>query len=81
MCSLCEFPLVRESCNVTAVYKDKNFSYLQPGECGEYFLTSEDMALLKQEWTDQKRIIDHRLISSEIKKLHKSNLVTGNFSI
>ncbi|MCK5198621.1 MAG: type II toxin-antitoxin system MqsA family antitoxin [Spirochaetales bacterium] len=77
LCPLCESPLVKESRNVNAVYKDKNFSYLQPGEwcseCGEGFLSSEDLALSKQERTDQKRIIDHRLISGEIRKFRKSN--------
>ena len=77
LCPLCEASLVREPRNVSAVYKDKTFSYLQSGEwcseCGEGFLSAEDLALSKQERTDQKRIIDHRLISGEIRKFRKSN--------
>ena len=53
LCPLCESPLVRETRNVSAVYKDKKFDYLQPGEwcseCGEGFLSAEDLALSKQE--------------------------------
>lgn len=77
LCPLCGAPLVRETRNVYAVYKDKKIDYLQPGEwcsvCGEGFLSAEDLALSKQERTDQKRIIDHRLISGEIKKFRKLN--------
>ena len=77
LCPICEAPLVRESRNVSMVYKDKIFSYLQHGEwcseCGEGFLSSEDLALSKQERTEKKRIIDHRLISDEIRKFRKSN--------
>jgi HTH-type transcriptional regulator/antitoxin MqsA len=77
LCPLCESPLVRETPNVNAVYKDKNFSYPQPGEwcsqCGEGFLSVGDLASSKKQRTDQKRIIDHRLISDEIKKFRKSN--------
>ena len=70
LCPLCESPLIRETRNVNVVYKDKNFSYRQSGEwcseCGEGYLSAEDLTLSKQERTDQKRIIDHRLISYEI---------------
>ena len=85
LCPLCKAPLVRESRNVSMVYKDKQFDYVQPGEwcsgCGEGFLSAGDLVLSKQERTDQKRIIEYRLISGEIKKFRKSNLVTGIFSI
>lgn len=77
LCPLCEATLVRETHNVSVVYKDKQFNYSQPGEwcseCCEGFLSVEDLALSKQERADQKRIIDHRLISGEIKKFRKSN--------
>ena len=77
LCPLCEAPLIRETRNSSMVYKDKTFTYQQPGEwcsgCGEGFLSAEDLALSKQERTDQKRIIDHRLISGEIRKFRMSN--------
>ena len=77
LCPLCEAPLVRETRNVSMVYKDKKFDYLQPGEwcsgCGEGFLSAEDLVLSKQERADKKRFINHRLISEEIKKFRKSN--------
>ncbi len=62
LCPLCEASLVRELRNVNAVYKDKNLSYLQPGEwcsvCGEGFLSAEDLALSKQEQNEQKQGFD-----------------------
>ena len=77
LCPLCESSLIRETRYVTAAYRDRSFNYLQQGEwcsqCGEGFLSAKDLALSKQERTDRKRIIDHRLISVEIKKFRKSN--------
>ncbi len=69
LCPLCETPLVREPHNISMVYKDK---HQQPGGwcsgCGDGFFSAEDLVLSRQERSDKKRIIDHRLISDEIKK-------------
>ena len=68
LCPLCESPLVRESRNVTAVYKDKNLSYLQPGEwcseCGEGFFP-------QRIWHYQSR---SGMIKNEARIQHKFNI-------
>jgi len=78
LCPLCEAPLVRESRNVSMVYKDKTFNYLQPGEwcsgCGEGFLSAEDLALSKQERTVMRTDKEIDFLEKHIPELAESSM-------
>jgi len=75
MCPLCRGTLKRETRIFTSNYKDKNYSYNQIGnwcdECGESFLSPDDLKSSKKARTDKKREIDHLLKAEEIKEFRK----------
>lgn len=83
-CPVCESSLIRETRNVSAVYKGQTLNYSQPGEwcnnCGEGFLNSEDLAASKQARIDQIRTIEHKLKSDEIKKFRKTNKLSQKYA-
>ena len=75
-CPVCDGNLTQEVKLVGVEYKGVKFKYFQPGqwctECGEGFLSPRDLNALKKEITDNKRMIDHRLVAEDIRNFRKS---------
>ncbi|MDA3808862.1 MAG: type II toxin-antitoxin system MqsA family antitoxin [Spirochaetaceae bacterium] len=77
LCPICDGDLIQEIKSVEAEYKAVLFYYSQTGlwctKCGEGFLSPKDLDYSKKQITDNKRIIDHRLIAEDIKTFRKIN--------
>ena len=79
-CPVCDGDLIEETRTISTNYKNISFEFSQPGrwcsECGEGFLTPKDLDSSKRDIADNKRIIEHRLKSDEIKKFRKKEKLT-----
>jgi HTH-type transcriptional regulator/antitoxin MqsA len=75
LCPICDGNLKQETRKVEAEYKGTKFKYSQLGkwcaECGEGFLSPKVLDASKKEISDNKRMIDHRLVAGDIKKFRK----------
>ena len=80
LCPICDGNLLTITKTVQAKYKYTTFNYSQPGtwcsDCGEGFLTPKDLDSSRKEIADNKRVIEHRLISNDIKKFRKKVQLT-----
>ncbi len=79
-CPICDGNLVDKIKIIKAEYKQVEFEYSQPGswceDCGEGFLNTKDLDFSRKEIADHKRVIEHRLKASDIKKFRKSMHLT-----
>ncbi len=74
-CPICNGKLEHTKKDIIYEYKQKKVTIFQPAEycleCGESFLSSDDIKTTKREIVDFKRSVDHLLKTQEIKKIRK----------
>ncbi len=79
-CPLCDGLLKRENKVVEYTYKDHTVKLTQSGdycvECGEGFLSPQDLKSTQKEMADFKREVDHLLTTSEIRAIRKKLKLT-----
>ena len=79
-CPICGGKLIEETRSMNITYKDITFEISQPGkwcsDCEEGFLSPKDLDSSKRDIADNKRIIEHRLKSDEIKRFRKKEKLT-----